>query len=207
MKSTPNFLSKIKLQNNQVILPVKNTELIAFLYDTFETPRNDVIKLSRTKPVGRFITSLRSYSSTPAISQAPPGWISVVIELPQTSCSTFERHFNYFKAEHIEQINDYLQATYDLFFYRYFFDPTGLPKFVSEGTKENELTKMHLVDSFIFGLNLVDEGNPFDTIKKREYRKNVEILTKKRKYFLQKERRNRIELYNKRKKFISNLDN
>jgi hypothetical protein len=193
--------------NNQAILPVKKQELVAFIHDTYNTPPGEPIKLSRAHFTGRFITALRKYSNTPVKQKIPDGWFSVIVEFPNPSNSTTQRHFNYFPLEHIEQINDYMQAAFDLFFHVYFFDLSGLRNINADETEETELTKMHLVDSFVAGLNLVDLGSANEMIKKREYRKEVEILTKKRKSFIQKERRFRAEIYKKRKQYIKNILN
>jgi hypothetical protein len=198
---------KQHLESNQAILPVKKQELEAFLYDTFETEPGRPVKLSRSHFTGRFITSLRKYSDFPVKSQIPEGWIPIVVEFPQTTNSTSDRHFNYFTLECIEQINDFLQASFDLFFHVYFFDLSGLHKIKEDETQAGELTKMHLVDSFVAGLKLVDMGSANETIKKRQYRRELEILTKKRKRFLQKERRFRVEIYQKRKEYIKNILN
>jgi hypothetical protein len=198
---------KQQLQNNQAILPVKKQELVAFLYDTFNAEPGHPVKLARTHFTGRFITSLRKYAKLPIKQPVPEGWTPVVVEFPETPNSTTERHFTYFTLECAEQINDFLQASFDLFFHVYFFDLSGLRNLDDETTEETELTKMHLVDSFVSGLNLVDLGSSNEMIKKREYRRELEILTKKRKRFLQKERRFRLEIYKKRKEYIKSVLN
>ncbi len=198
---------KQHLQSNQAILPIKKQELVAFIYDTFNTSPGETVKLTRKNFTGRFITSLRKYSNFPVSSKISDNWIPVVVEFPKTDNSTSERHFNYFTVESIEQINDFIQAAFDLFFHVYFFDLTGLRSIENENIPENELTKMHLIDSFVAGLNLLDLGSAHEMIKKREYRRELEILTKKRRCFLQKERRFRLEIYNKRKRFIEKIIN
>lgn len=196
-----------KLQSTQAILPVKKQELVAFLYDTFNVIPGEPLKLTRKSFTGRFITSLRKYSDVPISSPVPGGWIPVIVEFPKTDHSTAERHFNYFTLESTEQINDFIQASFDLFFHVYFFDHTGLNKIDDEQSGDIELTKMNLVDSFVFGLNLVDIGSANETIKKREYRRELENLHKKRERFIKKERRFRKEIYEKRKQYIKNVLN
>ena len=198
---------KYSLKSNQAILPVKKQELVAFLYDTFNAEPGKPIKLTRTHFTGRFITSLRKYSDLPIESPVPNGWIPVIVEFPQTVNSMAERHFNYFTLEYIEQINDHIQAAFDLFFHVYFFDLTGLRNIHDENNIDNELTKLHLVDSFVAGLKLVDIGSANETIKKREYRRELEILTKKRARFIKKEREFRKKVYEKRKQYIKNILN
>jgi hypothetical protein len=196
-----------QLQSNQAILPVKKQELVAFLYDTFNTIPGQPVKLARTHFTGRFITALRKYAKLPTEQHIPQGWIPVVVEFPETPNSTTDRHFIYFNLECVEQANDFLQASFDLFFHVYFFDLTGLRNIEDEITEETELTKMHLVDSFVSGLNLIDLGSSNEMIKKREYRRELEILTRKRARFIKKERRFRLEIYKKRKEYIKSVLN
>jgi len=195
------------LQSTQAILPLKKHELVAYLYDAFNIKPGETLKLTRKSFTGRFITSLRKYSDVPVVSPVPPGWIPVIIEFPKSDYSTAERHFNYFTLECIEQINDFIQASFDLFFHVYFFDLTDLDKLKDNESGEMELTKLNLVDSFVWGLNLIDIGSANETIKKREYRRELEILNKKRDRFIKKERRFRKEIYEKRKKYIKNVIN
>jgi hypothetical protein len=193
---------------NQAILPMKKQEHVAFLYDMFETPAGQAVKLSRTTFAGRFITALRQYSKVPRKTEFPEGYpFSVVVEFPNNSLSHADERFNYFSYEYAEQINDFVQATFDLFFHVYFFDLSAMPKIGCDETSEEAVTKLHLVDSFIAGLNLIDMGSATETIKKREYRKEIELLSRKRKVLLQKERRFRFEIYKKRKEYIQSILN
>jgi hypothetical protein len=196
-----------KPNSNQAILPVKKQELIAFLYDTFGATPGEPVKLTRTHFTGRFITSLRKDSDVPDKSPLPDGWMPVVVEFPKSDNINSDRHFNYFPMEHAEQINDFLQASFDLFFHVYFFDLGNLRTIDCDDGEETAITKMHLVDSFVSGLNLIDMGSANETIKKREYRREVEILTQKRARFIKKERRFRLEIYNKRREYIKSILN
>lgn len=198
---------KYSLKSNQAILPIKNQELVAFLYDTFNAEPGQPIKLIRTQFTGRFITSLRKSSDLPVKSPVPDGWIPIIVEFPKSDHIDAEKHFNYFNLERAEQINDYIQAAFDLFFHVYFFDLTGLRNIHKENNIDSDLTKLHLVDSFVAGLKLVDIGSANETIKKREYRRELEILTKKRARFIKKEREFRKKIYEKRKLYIKNILN
>jgi hypothetical protein len=195
------------LQGTQAILPVKKQELVAYLYDTFDSKPGEPLKLTRTIFTGRFITSLRKYSDVPISSPVPEGWIPVVVEFPKSDHFTAERHFNYFTLERTKQINDFIQASFDLFFYVYFFDLSSAGKIKGEEYEDIEFTKLNLVDSFVCGLNLIDIGSANETIKKREYRRELEILYKKRERFIKKEHRFRKKIYEKRKKYIKNILN
>lgn len=204
---TPKTPTILKPTGNQAILPVKKQELVAFLYDTFKATPGEVLKLNRTHFTGRFITSLRKYADVPEKAVLPCGWIPVVVEFPKSDNIDAEKHFNYFTLERAEQINDYLQASFDLFFHVYFFDLGNLTTIDCEHGQETAVTKMHLVDSFVAGLNLVDMGSANETIKKREYRREVEILTQKKAMFIKKERRFRTEIYEKRREYVRSIMN
>jgi len=194
--------------NPTAILPIRKQEHVAFLHDMFNTPAGEVIKISRRTFVGRFISSLRNHSEKPQKTEVPDKWHSVEVEfLPSENHPNYEREFNYFEMDHSIQINDFVKASFDLFFHVYFFDLSNMPKVGMEEVSQEELTKLHLVDSFIAGLNLVDVGSANETVKKREYRREIEILTQKRQCLIQKERRFRLEIYQKRKKYIQSIIN
>ena len=194
-----------QLDPMQAILPVRKQELVAFLYDMFDGKPGKPLKLSRSEYVGRFITSLRTYSDFPVKQRIPKDWIPVVVELPDSPYCTADRHFIFFNMEDVEKANDFIQGAFDYFFYVYFFDHTGLINLAEEIIPDKELTKLHLVDSFVAGLNLVDVGSSSDMIKKREYRKSIEILYRKRARFLKKGYRFRAKIYKKRVEFLKSV--
>lgn len=195
------------LQNNQAILPVKTPELAAFLYNTFDTPPGEPIKLSRSHFAGQFITGVRSYSNTPKKQHIPDGWTSVVVEFPSDENSTADRKFCYFKNEFIHCIHDVIKSSFDLFFHVYFYDTSDLNNFEWEQMGMTEVSKLFLVESFIVGLGLVDIDSAPETIKKREYRKEVAEWNKKRQRFLKKDYRFRRRIYEKRRETLLNILN
>jgi hypothetical protein len=207
LSEKPNSVNFKTPGTNQAILPVKKQELVAYLYDVMETPPGQPLKLTRRNFVGRFITSMRKYSNVPVKTEIPECWSYVVVEIPVSDVSNPDLHFNYFPLEHVEQINDYLQASFDLFFHVYFFDLGSMRKIDCVAEEEIEFTKLHLVDSFISGLNLIDLDGANEMMKKREYRRELEYLNRKRLTFIKKERRFRIEIYEKRKKYIQSVVN
>src|SRR5690606_10902151 len=135
MKLTPQKFSA----TNRAILPVKKQELVAYLYDVMDTKPGQPLKLTRRNFVGRFITSLRKYSNVPIKTEIPDSYVSVVVEIPGSEVSDPDRKFNYFPSEHIEQINDYLQASFDLFFHVYFFDLGSVRKIDCSNDEQIEL--------------------------------------------------------------------
>jgi hypothetical protein len=195
----------MKLQNNQAILPVKTQELVAFLYSTFETTPGQPIKLNRDHFAGRFITGVRSYSDTPLVQTVPCGWISVVVEFPEDEHSTADRHFCYFSREHIICIHDVVKASFDLFFHVYFYDTSDLNTFEWGQMGMTEVSKLFLVESFIVGMGLVDMDTAHETIKKREYRKELAEWNRKRQQFLKKDYRFRKRIHEKRRENLQNI--
>lgn len=185
----------------KIILPIRKMEHVDFLRDLFDGTRDKPIRIHRKHFIGRFIFSLRSPSKIPKPTVIPQGMIPVEIELPETHLSKSDRHFFHFTQEHIEQINDFISAAFDLYFHIYFIDTSDLEKLDQEDElRTATITREILVDSFIFGLDMVDYARANETIKKREYRKQMKELELKRWKFLKKERTFRKNIYLKRRK-------
>lgn len=196
-----------QIESNQAILPVKTPELAAFLYNTFDTPPGEPIKLSRAHFAGQFIIGVRKYSDTPVKQYIPEGWTSVVVQFPSDESSTADRHFCYFKNEYIMCIHDVIKSSFDLFFHVYFYDTSDLNNFEWEQMGMTEVSKLFLVESFIVGMGLVDIDSAHETIKKREYRKEVAEWNKKRQRFLKKDYRFRRRVHEKRRETLVNILN
>lgn len=185
----------------KIILPIRKTEHVDFLRDIFNGTRDQPIRITRKNFIGRFIFSLRSPSKIPKPTSVPLGMIPVQIELPDTHLAKCDRSFFYFTQEHIEQINDFISATFDLYFHIYFIDTSDLEKLDQEDEfRSATITREMLVDSFIFGLDMTDYARANETIKKREYRKQMKELELKRWKFLKKDRMFRKNIYLKRRK-------
>lgn len=195
------------LKDNQATLPVKTHELAAFLYNTFETKPGDPIKLNRNHFAGRFLIGARNYSETPKKQQIPDGWTSVVVEFPADDNSTADRHFCYFKNENVMCAHDVIKAAFDLYFHVYFYDTSDLNNFEWEQMGMTKVSKLFLVESFIVGLGLVDIESADETIKKREYRKELAEWNKNRQRFLKKDYRFRKRIHEKRRENLLNILN
>lgn len=194
----------INVSRQSLILPIKKQEHLNFLVQLFNGAANLPIKISRNEFLGRFIFALRKYSSTPQRQVVPEGYFPLEIEFPGTSHSTWEKHFCYFPMEHVEQINDFISAAFDLYFHVYFFDTGDLDKMTDEGGYQGqEITREMLVDSFVFGLEMVDFSRATETVKKRQYRKELKELARKQRKFLEKDYVFRKKIYANRRK---NLD-
>ncbi len=191
----------------QAVLPVRKQNMIPFIYTLFDSEFGNPLKLSRNHFLGRFITSLRTYSDFPVKQQIPKDWIPVVVEFPNSTYSTADRRFIYFNMECVEIINDAIQATFDLHFYLYFFNSASLAKLAEEISPDAELTKSDVVESFIVGYNLVDFGSPYDQIKKRDYRTQMKIFEAQKAALLKKAYRYLRKILENQHKFLKNIKN
>ena len=169
-----------------VTLPIRKEEHVDFLRSMFDGTRGQPIKINRHELMGRLIFGLRKYSSNPNRQIIPDGYVTVDIEFPNIEFSTCNKHFCYYTIEDIQQINDVLSALFDIYFYHYFIDEDSIetlkkmPEF--EGV---EITREMLVDSFVFGMGIVDTSRANETVKKREYRRQmIEDNRKRRKFYI-----------------------
>jgi hypothetical protein len=189
-----------------VILPIRKPEHADFLRDLFNGTRGQPIKLNRDEFAGRFIFSLRAYSDKPNKQSIPEGMMPVPVEFPDTNCTTHQKKYCFFPLEHVEQINDFLSAYFDLFFHVYFFDIRDLD---IEKTEEDfgdiEVTKQMLVDSFVVGLDMLDFAKGTETIKKREYRKSLKEMKRLQEKFLKKDYNFRKKVFNRRKNHLKSI--
>jgi hypothetical protein len=194
----------LKSNPSVVLLPIRKAEHADFLRDVFDGIRGQPIKIHRNEFVGRFIFSLRSYSEKPAKQIVPDGMTPVEIEFPDTPCTTHQKRYIYFPPEHIEQINDFLSAYFDLYFHIYFFDVPDMDK---ENNEMNgvEITRQMLVDSFVVGLDMNDFSKATETIKKREYRKSLKEMARLREKFLKKDYNFRKKVWVRRKKHLHKI--
>jgi len=191
-------MQKIVAKANQAVIALKDRELVAFLYSQFKTSPGDTVKLSRKNMIGRFIFSTRSISQKPPEQNIPDGWYPVVVELPKSEFSHNERYFNFYSLERIEMIQDFVKAHFDLYFHTYFFDTTDIATFDCSEYGVSEFTRQMLVDSFVAGINVFDFESLPETIKKRDYRKELNMIRKKRRKFLEKDVVFRKSIYEKR---------
>jgi len=188
------------------ILPIRKAEHADFLRELFNGQRGVPIRIHRNEFIGRFIFSLRKYASQPQRQVVPTGYTPVEIVFPDTCHSTAEKHFCYYPLEYVEQINDFIAAAFDLYFHVYFFDTKDMDNLEGEPVLNNvEITRELLVDSFVFGLDMVDIARAGETIKKRQYRKQVKEMERIRERFLKKNYNFRKSIYVKRRMYLKNI--
>jgi hypothetical protein len=68
-----------------------------------------------------------------------------------------------------------------------------------------EITKELLIDSFVFGLDLVDTSKANETFKKRLYRKQLKEIARLRKRFIMKDYNFRKSIFIQRRKNLNFL--
>jgi glycosyltransferase involved in cell wall biosynthesis len=130
----------------------------------------------------------------------------VELVFPETSHCKSGNNFFYFPLEAVEQINDFVSATFDLYFHTYFFETFDLDKLSQTPNFEHvEITKELLIDSFVFGLDLVDTSKANETFKKRLYRKQLKEIARLRKKFIMKDYNFRKSIFIQRRKNLNFL--
>lgn len=189
-----------------VVIPIRKTEHADFLRDMFNGERGKPIKINRNEFTGKFIFSLRKYSRFPVLQKIPEGYIPVEFEFPETEYSQHHCQFCFYPLEHVEMINDFVAAFFDLYFHLYFTDTKDIDRLQNEDEFGNvEITRDILIDSLVFGMDMTDVSKAIETTKKREYRKSVKEMVRKIGKFKQKDIRFRRKLYEKRRRNIYNV--
>lgn len=189
-----------------VILPIRKEEHVDFLRSIFNGTRGQPIKINRDEFLGKFIFSLRRYSDRPSCQSIPEGSIPVEVQFPASALSTADRHFCYFTLEDVERINDFISSVFDLYFHVYFLDTRDISRLQEEDEFSNmEITREMLVDSFVFGLDMVDFSRANETLKKREYRAQMKEIARTRQKFLKKDYNFRRKIYQRRRIYLKNM--
>ncbi len=189
-----------------VILPIRKKEHADFLRSMFNGSRGQPVKINRDEFLGQFIFSLRRYSNKPNCQPMPEGTFPVEVQFPASSLSTADRHFCYFTLEDVERINDFISSVFDLYFHVYFLDTRDISKLQEEDEFiDVDITREMLVDSFVFGLDMLDFSKANETIKKREYRAQMKEIARARQKFLKKDYNFRKKIYQRRRMYLKNM--
>jgi glycosyltransferase involved in cell wall biosynthesis len=196
----------MELNQNSVLLPIKKQEHLNFLVQLFNGSGDKPVKITRLNFCGKFIFSLRKVSLKPIPQVIPENYKTVELVFPETSHCKSGNNFFYFPLEAVEQINDFVSATFDLYFHTYFFETFDLDKLSQTPNFEHvEITKELLIDSFVFGLDLVDTSKANETFKKRLYRKQLKEIARLRKRFIMKDYNFRKSIFIQRRKNLNFL--
>ena len=133
--------------------------------------------VTATNPVGEFLTHSARQTPVPAILQPRKG--SEICELAIPTVNGLPRNqWLMYKDADITRINHILNAWFEIDFYRYYIK--GI---------EYGYDKKDIIEAYVISRNLVT-GEPFDTLHKRVYRRQMEtmkrksaILSRKARYF------------------------
>jgi len=83
----------------------------------------------------------------------------VRIILPETRTGTENWKYVHFTREDMDRINDYLQATFNIFFQSYMM-----------AGDQMKIDQKDLLEAFLTGTGISDVGKKFETFKKKDYR-------------------------------------
>jgi hypothetical protein len=148
-----------------VKLPIFNPIHRNFLYGQFRQDLESPIVLDRNQDLGSYISSWIRYADTPKIHDNET-CIDVVAPIRVTRSA--DKHFLNFTKEDVQKINDHIKAIYELDRERFFYS----------GLKQEYLQK-DIIEAYIISRNLTPFFNgDIETIKKREYREEVNLLKK-----------------------------
>lgn len=143
--------------------------------------------VSSTNTVGGMLTYLAQPSLTPAYLPDKQGRTVCVLDLPAVDALPRGQWMQYGRDDMV-RINHVLSDCFELDFYRYFL------KGVQYGYEKKEI-----VETYVLSRNLVT-GEPFDTLHKRVFRKEMDImkhkveqLRRKAKYFFDESDTNSIQ--------------
>lgn len=142
------------------------------------------IVLTRTNEVGKYIYSRIRESDLPVHTSICKGDIVIKLFIPDSHSVSFGNKFIYFSVADVELINDFISAHFDMCFYRMMLE-----------AEKMGYEKKDALEAFLFGLGLNKFDNLYETLKKREYRKEVEIYTKLYEKLRQKDYRYRAKTF------------
>lgn len=122
--------------------------------------------VSSTTLVGSVATNLAEPALLPVELPKEKGKTAVILDLPTVAQLPRNRWMQYSRTDMI-RINEILTDCFELDFYRYYL------KGIQFGYEKKEV-----VETYVISRNLVT-GEPFDTLHKRVFRKEMEIMSQK----------------------------
>ena len=112
MKQTPDFTRT----NPSVTIPLKKDTSAAYLRYLFSNGRNAPLLINRNITEGKFINSQISYSDKPIKKSFDKCYEQLVVYLPKNPLNEHNSKFTFITPVAGEQINDYLESSFELFF-------------------------------------------------------------------------------------------
>jgi len=148
-----------------VKLPIFNPIHRNFLYGLFRQELETPIVLDRNQDLGAYISSWIRYADTPKIHDNE---MCVDVVAPIRISRSADKHFLNFSKEDVQKINDHIKSVYE-------FDRD---RFIYSGSKQDYQQK-DVIEAYIISRKLIPFFNgDIETIKKREYREEINLLKK-----------------------------
>jgi len=146
--------------NNRIIhLPLRKAYFANYLRHEFGVCSTDDIRISRLKPLGKYIFSMVRYSDLPM--SKPIGEIATIV-LPNHELDRCDYRFVYFSTEDVERINDFIEAQSYLDF----------RSFMQVGTNDLKIDRKTVIN--LFTERVLGEDK-FEMLKKDDYRRRKKM--------------------------------
>jgi len=152
---------------NPVIIIDLKPELHDFLIHEFGEDETGAIKLHKRNDIGKYIDSMWLISDLPVKRKFEKYNNPVKIILPICADSAYivRSNFLYFPLYREQQINDYLEAMFNLIIREYFV--TGF---------EKQFKKNMIIEGILKAFNIKKNAITYDRIKKKDYRNRENVL-------------------------------
>ena len=162
--------------HTDAILYLRHEYLHDYLRFLFDSEGKPEIEIGRGHKLGSYICCIRKYSDMPKETKAPRGFeYEVRLTFPSNRTKS---KFIYFVQEDIMDINDMVEAYFDIDFWRYYL----------HGQKMS-IPQKDILETFIISRKLNSLAYNTEVLKKREYReelrnmeKGIWVLRKKAQY-------------------------
>lgn len=149
---------------SEIKFVVRKKEIEDFLRYTFDSPSRGPIQVSRLHDIGKYICSFVRHSTVPVKKPVYPDEHTVDLVIPDHPNFTHEYKYIYFTREDMVNINDYLQASFNLFFRSYMM-----------AGEEMGFEQKQLLEAFMSATGVREVGKKFETFKKKDYRHRKKV--------------------------------
>lgn len=151
----------------KILLIVAKPMHRAWMESLFEQRPDGSYTITRQTDLGKAICGMVRYSQLPLREEVPSG--SLILHLPNThSLALAPGRFLYFDREGQLRINDLLEVFFNIDFDRYYL----------QGIKLG-MMKKDVIESFIIQRGLANLFGDNETLKKRQYRDELDLFKKR----------------------------
>jgi len=135
-----------------------------YLRYLFEESSPDCLKVTRENDFGKALCSFVRYSHMPVVKSVEKGLVN--LQLPDThSLSLAKFRHCYYSREDMLRLNDLLEIFFHIDFDRYYLKGVKL-----------DLMQKEIIESFIISRKLSNLMSDNETLKKRKYREELQLL-------------------------------